>query len=97
MLCCKESRLLGLYLFYCHILLQSFILFEIQDLLITKKDINTLFGKNWLNDTIIDAFMKSSSKENALILNYSQIAKIRFNEPDKEKNIFPKVIIIFKN
>ena len=70
----------------------NLIWFQIQDILLTKSDIKTLSGEEWLNGTIIVAFMSSfKDKKKVHALYYSQIAKII--DGSVQDNIFPKVLV----
>ena len=73
--------------------LNDLILYQIDDCLLKRKDIECLLDQNWLNDTCILAFMKSLNTNNKiLILNPIQTSKFLVNKSIKDSEIFPKVI-----
>ena len=69
------------------------ILFQIDDVVLKRKDIQCLFDRNWLNDACILAFMKSlNTNKNILILNPMQTSKFLVEKSIQDSEIFPKVI-----
>ena len=70
----------------------GYIYYQIDNLMLNKKDVICCDGQNWLTNTTIYAYMKTYEKNyNILVLDYFQTNKflIKTNEPIG--NIIPKV------
>ena len=73
----------------------DFLVYQIEDIQLNMKDINSVKCKNWLTDSSIEAFMKTYQKEkNVLVLNYHKTTQMihgLLETNDQFSSIFQKV------